>query len=770
MKQFYYAIQTILHGRGSNITKVLSLSLGLTIGILLFSQINFELSYEKCYPEAERIVLIRGGAENVKTGEKPTGFDDSLYAPLASAMAADLPQQVESGTTIFSFESLAVFKEDKKLEDVNYAYVDTCYFRTMGVEVLKGNPQELMNTDNAFVSESFARDVFAGADPIGKTLSLDKQRDITIRGIYRDIPENSIFRYDFIISIYKEGAYQGRGTWFGNDIYYAILRMRPNVSTEEMERGIAKAITKYRPETDNDWKEVYDAIPLTDIHMDNPNTEKRLIIYGFLGFAIFFVAIMNYILISVATLTRRAKMVGVHKCSGASTGNIFSMFLIETGIIVLISIVLCAFLIFNAQDLIEDLLSVRLASLFTWNTLWVPMLTVFILFVVAGVLPGRLFSIIPVTQVFRRYTDGKKGWKRSLLFVQFTGVSFVLGILLVSLLQYNYLINKDMGIRIPGLTTAQTWMSLEEAEHISDDIRRQPMIESIARSTQNVIGQYWTRGLINNSGERIETLNYNFCTPNYVNTMGITLTAGKDIQNEGDVLVNEELVRLMKWTDGAVGKKLNDFEEAGTIVGVFKDIRNYTFYGPQAPIAIICNKERTNHCFNVRLKAPFDENNKKLNAYMESVYPKISLTFVSVDEMLKEVYKDVSRFRNSVLITSSFILLIVIMGLIGYVNDETRRRSKEIAIRKVNGAEASSILRLLSRDILYVSIPSIVIGTGVSYLAGQAWLEQFSETIELNPLLFVGAALAVMIVIITCVVIKAWKIANENPVLSIKSE
>ena len=179
------------------------------------------------------------------------------------------------------------------------------------------------------------------------------------------------------------------------------------------------------PTEHNGWKLELSVIPLATKHQTSSETTKRLVIYGFLGFSIFFVAIMNYMLIVIATLGRRAKSVGVHKCNGANNGNIFSMFMMETGIIVLVSILVCAFIIFNARDLIEDLLSVRLASLFTWGTLWVPLLVVVLLFLLAGVLPGRIFSHIPVTQVFRRYTDGKKGWKRSLLFIQFTGVSFV---------------------------------------------------------------------------------------------------------------------------------------------------------------------------------------------------------------------------------------------------------------------------------------------------------------------------------------------------------
>lgn len=204
---------------------------------------------------------------------------------------------------------------------------------------------------------------------------------------------------------------------------------------EEINRQIYKAMQKYYPDSaDDEWRNFYDAQPLPEIHLDDSNTRTRLYIYGFLGFAIFFVAIMNYVLVAIATMSRRAKSIGVHKCSGASAINIFSMFLFETGIVVLMSVIVALFIIFNTKDLIEDLLSVQLSSLFTLETLWVPMLIVFVLFIVAGVLPGRLFSRIPVTQVFRRYTDGKKGWKRSLLFVQFMGVSFVMGILLVSLM------------------------------------------------------------------------------------------------------------------------------------------------------------------------------------------------------------------------------------------------------------------------------------------------------------------------------------------------
>lgn len=648
------------------------------------------------------------------------------------------------------------------------SYGGYLFFQTFGIPVLKGNPNDLINFNTLFVSESFARRFFGDADPIGKVLMLERKTEMIVRGVYRDIPENTMFKADFVVSVHKEGGYKDGAGWGGNDIFYAVFRTGEASDIEVVNDNIQRMVEKYMPTEHNGWKLELSVIPLATKHQTSSETTKRLVIYGFLGFSIFFVAIMNYMLIVIATLGRRAKSVGVHKCNGANNGNIFSMFMMETGIIVLVSILVCAFIIFNARDLIEDLLSVRLASLFTWGTLWVPLLVVVLLFLLAGVLPGRIFSHIPVTQVFRRYTDGKKGWKRSLLFIQFTGVSFVLGLLLVTLMQYSHLMNRDMGINTAGLVEAESWLDIEIVPHMRDEIRRQPMVESVATASHSVLGQYWTKGLMGSDGKRIGVLNMNYVDFNYPDVVGITIIEGKPMTHAKDLLVNEEIVRLKKWTDGAVGKPFDEIKE-GTIVGVFRDVRNQSFYQAQQPIVLI-GGNAFNHTFNVRLKEPYDENLKRLNEFMDKTFPQVALTFHTVDDMLSEIYKDVYRFRNSVLITSGFILLIVIMGLIGYVNDETQRRSKEIAIRKVNGAEASNILRLLVCDILYVSIPSILLGIVIAYFIGKAWLEQFAEQVDLNPLLFLATALIVAIIIVACVVLKAWHIANENPVNSIKSE
>ena len=780
MRYLYYTIQTLRRGRASSFIKLLSLTLGLLVGVLLFAQIAYELNYENCYPESDRLAMVRiqlstEDTDALKTAIGDYPYDGTVYDVVAPTLAEEMAEWVESATTINTNGGRYVYYGNKLLEGTSYIRADTAYFRTMGIEVLEGDQRDLLRTGATFVSESFAKATFGDESPIGKELTLDKQDVLTVRGVYRDMPQNTFLgHYDFVASVHANGGYVNGNGWRGNDMFNAILRLRRAGDVEAVNDRIQQVIERHTSTSWDGWKSTYSVIPLPDLHTDYPDIRRRLAILGFLGFALFFVAAMNYILISIATLSRRAKAVGVHKCNGAGEGQVFTMFMLETGAMVLAAAVLSALLLWLFAGGIESWLGTPLASLFTWQTLWVPLLTMLLLFLVAGVLPGRMFARIPVTQVFRRYTDGKKGWKRGLLAVQFAGVSFVLGLLLVTAMQYTMLIHADMGFRIPGLVQAENWMDGEQGESVCDYIRRQPYVEGVTTAANGILWDYWTQGLIDNSGKRIATLNWNPCGKDYVQVTGIHVIEGRAPEKEGETLVNEELVRLMGWTDGAVGKRLNAFYPFGKdgkdapIVGVFRDVRNSGFANRQNPIALVCGY--VYHAFNVRLKEPYDDNLKQLNAFMKEAFPDVGLHFVSVDELHRNMYWDVSRFRNSVMLTSLFIVLIVLMGLIGYVNDETGRRAKEIAIRKVNGASAADILRLLSRGVLLIAVPCVAVGTGVAWYVGTEWLTQFAGQVSISPWHFVGLAVLLLVVIVCIVVLKAWHIAGENPVESIKAE
>lgn len=773
MKHLYYIIQTLLRGRGGNFVKLTSLTLGLLVGILLFSQIAFELSYENFYKDPERLVMLR--MRNVKDGVPDKNYNYGTYRPAATDLWEALPEQVECASLTSGFWQSTLYKEDKKLEEVSMLCVDTLYFHTTGVQVLKGDPHDLGVMQNAFISQSMARRVFGDEDPIGKELSVDKMFNVTIRGIYQDVPRNTILPHEILLSMAVMDWGYGTGTWGTNNIYNVLFRLKQESDVAVMNQRVQKAVEQYTdPHLGESVLTEYSVVPLREIYRNLPDTQRKLVIMGVLGFSIFFVSIMNYVLAAIASMSRRAKTVGVHKCSGAGEGHILGMFLWETGLLIFVSLLACLLLMYFFSDRIEDMLGYRLADLFTWQNLYVPLLTVLLLFVVAGVLPGRMYARIPVTQVFRRYTEGKRSWKRGLLFVQFAGMAFILGMLLTTVWQYKEVMSRNVGFHTQRLAVAMSSGELEKNAGVADAIRRQPYVEAVACSSHSLLQHYSTNRLNDVQGNFICPLHFILIDKDLPKVTGLKLLDGSWPQHIGEAVVGKKTVETMKWQNDVIGRKLPidpswaQLQEQPTIVGVVDDVRNMGFFSEQTCTAFILNNR--DRSFNVRLKEPVDENLKKLNDFVKEAYPDNALEFTTYQEVREKLNESVSHFRNIVTVTSGCILLIVLLGLIGYVSDETQRRSKEIAVRKVNGAEASSILRMLSIGILKVALGAVVIGIISSWYVSGIWMQQFPDSSVLSPFWFIIVGICLLALIVLVVVVRAWRIANENPVKSIKSE
>ena len=773
MRQIYYTVQTLLRGRGGNLVKLLSLTLGLLVGILLFSQIAFELSYENFYKDPERLVMLR--MNDVRDGIPDKNYNYGTYRPAAADLWEALPEQVECASLTSGFWQSTLYKEDKKLETVSMLCVDTLYFHTTGVQVLKGDPHDLGVMQNAFISQSMARRVFGDEDPIGKELSVGQMFNVTIRGIYQDVPRNTILPHDILLSMAVMDWGYGTGTWGTNNIYNILFRLKQESDVAVMNQRVQKAVEQYTdPHLGETVVTEYSVVPLREIYRNIPDTQRKLVIMGVLGFSIFFVSIMNYVLAAIASMSRRAKTVGVHKCSGAGEGHILGMFLWETGLLIFASLLACLLLMYFFSDWIENMLGYRLADLFTWQNLYVPSLTVLLLFVVAGVLPGRMYARIPVTQVFRRYTEGKRSWKRGLLFVQFTGMAFILGMLLTTVWQYKEVMNRNVGFHAERLAVAMSSGEIEKNEGVADAIRRQPYVETVGCSSHSLLQHYSTNRLTDVQGNFICPLHFMIIDKDFPKVTGLKLLEGSWPQHIGEAVVGKKTVETMKWQKDVIGRKLPvepswaQLQEQPTIVGVVDDVRNMGFFSEQTCTAFILNNR--DRSFSVRLKEPLEENLKKLNDFVKVAYPNNALEFTTYQEVREKLNEGVSHFRNIVTVTSGCILLIVLLGLIGYVSDETQRRSKEIAVRKVNGAEASSILRMLSIGILKVALGAVVIGIVSSWYVSGIWMQQFPDSSVLSPLWFIIVGICLLVLIVGVVVVKAWRIANENPVKSIKSE
>lgn len=768
MKQLYYTIQTLLRGRGSNVIKVISLTLGLLVGILLFARVAFELNYDSYYSEPENlcITLRTGISDGIK---KEPNIDN--YGKLAEAIRENFPDEVEDATVLDLFSQSPLYHEGKKMEHVILATSKSHVFSTLGIKVLLGDVSQLDRVDVIFISRSLARRLFADANPIGKTINIEIDYPLTVQGVFEDIPENTEFHFDGVYSFDTRSKQYGseRGGWGYDSSYHCMVRFRHPDEREKVEVRMPEMLKKYIHNYKGQSEE-YSFMTPSQYHLQKPESRKIVMILSILGFAILLVAGMNNVLISVSSLAQRAKSVGIHKCNGASDGHIYRMFLYESALLILLSLLFVTVLLFTFKLEIEDLSGASLKALFTWQTLWVPILVSWVLFLVIGLFPGKLFAAIPVTQVFHRFTAHRFVWKRSLLFIQFTGIAFILGLLMVILLQYHQVMTRDMGYKVDNLAVG--WSPYREIDKMDGILRGLPIVEEFCNASTIIYGGYMGQPYTDAHGKefmgRIE-----FVDEHYVPVMGLQIIKGRNIQQDKEILINEEMVRQIGWTDSPIGKNLEDGKNNfGTIVGVVKDYVVQSAYMPQAPVALMSNLEWMNvlNKRNIILKEPFGENLAKINTLMKEAFPTVDIVFRSARQEIDKQYQEVRRFRNVVIIASIAILLIALMGLFGFVNDEIQRRSKEIAIRKVNGAEVPDILRLVSGNIFWTALSAVLVGIVFAYIVSNKWLEQFSDRVSVNGGHFLVVIIIILLLIMGSVIGRSWNVANENPVNSIKNE
>ena len=767
MNQIYYAIQNIIRGKDARTVKIVSITLGLLVSIILFAKVAFEMSYDTFLKDSERIFAIKTAWE--VDGKAWNG--NNIY-PTASVLLQHFPDEVESATTMQDRNWAKIGHGNHKSAG-KVLFVDSLFFQTMGITLQKGNALDMAQPDVMFLSESFARDLFGSEDPIGKTMTYEfhNQGDVPfiVRGIFADIPENTTLeRPKAIVSIANRYKYDKAGlNWNSGGNYVAYAKLKEAKDVEKLTQGINAVIAdRYFP------KERYgqDAIrieltPLLDEHLQDEETKNMLLIMGLLATALLLTATLNYVLISLSSLAYRAKAVAIHKCSGAEWGSVFGIFLWETAFVIIASVLLMVFIIFNAVEVIEELTQVSIASLFSWQNLWAPCLTVLFLFLIGSVIPGIYYSSIPVTQVFRKYTERKRSWKYPLLFVQFGGGAFLFGLMVIMYTQYHYTMNKDLGYDITNVASLYEKDKSRSATILSF-LRNAPYISSVATSENTLMDGRSRYAVAEGPTNQSFTPRHNVFDRDYFNFIGLHLKAGQVPTSTNEILVNEAFVKAMGWTSNGVGEYV---PEHGTVTGVVEGYLNVYDRAEMEPWEFRFSNEPL-QTIQVRLKEPFEDNLFRLNEDIKKLYPNESLTFESSEKAIENLYHSQRVFRDATILATIAILAITLMGLVGYTNEEVRRRSKEIAIRKINGAEVSEILRLLCMHIVRIALPAIIIGIGLAHYVGNIWKEQFRDVLPSNLWCYAGAFIVVMAFILGTVIVKSWRIANENPVLSIKSE
>lgn len=779
MKSFLYTLRYLRRGKGRHFLKSVSLTLGLVVGLVLFTQVAFEMSFDRFYPDADRIYQLH---RKLQIGDQSNYEGSAVNAPYAPTLYEEL-DEVIAGTTIFMnvVDNPYEVGEHKFTEKTVIA--DSLFFETLGFQVVRGQAKDLCLPKALFISESMAQRLFGTADPIGREIRMEKE-PVAVTGVFRDVPKNCHLQFD---AVYSLSSWFGRGkneNWTRADGFSGYVKLAPGIDPQTVEEKIPALLRRHfdvEAQEKKGWVMEHTLKPVSELHSADPTVLRMCYILSLLAFSLLFVAAMNYVLISVSSLTVRAKSIGVHKCNGASAGNIFALFMYETGLLVFLSLTGAVFLIYLFRAPIEQLIHTNLTAIFSLSNLWVALLVVLSLLLIAGLIPGRLFATIPVTQVFRTYTENKRRWKQVLLFFQFTGITFMICLLTLIFLQYRLMLNKEMGYTTDNIlfTPQLNELDADQLRTLKAEFERMPEVEKACLTTAMPVE--WLSGSSvadRVTGRELFTGRFMKADEDYVQTLGMQLTAGRNFTEssatQGEVIVNETAVHLFQ-IDDPIGYRFSYFDTTYTICGVIKDFQYISFLQEIPAIVILpaaaLPQYGTPRELALRLKTPLTADRlAQFNERLKALSHIDDISFLPYEETFEWNYKEIRLFRNAVFVASLIMVIITLLGLLGYTEDEIGRRSKEIAIRKVNGATVRIILQLISKDITLTALPAFLVGMALAYVVGAEWLKQFVAKLPLSLWLFIGCSLAIWVAILLCVCMRAWKVANEDPVGSLKSE
>lgn len=788
MKNLNIALRSLFKKGRSNGIKILSLGVGLAMGLVLISKVCFERSFDKFYPDSDRIYRLH---ENIiRDGEyKSYG---QVSGGVATAMQVEIPEVEKATRLTYIGGDKELFKtQDGNRYSARYVVMgDTNVFDLLPRPILIGDPKETLSRPGyVMISNRIAKLLGGAEQAVNKEFEFESSpgQTYTIGGVFEDVPENSHLCFEIVASL--EGMSKwSRENWLGNDRYLGYVKLYPGTDPESLTTAIREMQGRHC-----DLEEVkkagidltYSLVPLMDMHSNSDEVKSMNSLLGFLAFVLIFTAAMNYVLIVISTLINRTKEVAVHKCYGASDKNLFGMIMSETCLHMLISLLLAAFLIVLFRTKTEELLGATLGALFSTQTIVILIGVCIVIFFITGLIPTYMFLRIPVAAAFRNFKESRRYWKLCLLFIQFLATAYLVALLSVINKQYDYMVNVDPGYAYEKLAYCSTQGVEESVRNTAiEELRKIPEVDKVSACYDLPIS-----GMSGNNvslpGDDRELFNIAdmyWVKDDFFSLMEIPVIEGEVFRSDGSasnkVMVSRSFVEKMEqvagWTGSAIGKNVIITEhsqngEPFTICGVYEDVCIGSTGNPDTrPTALFYDRYAPMILIKFHEMSP--ENIKKAQKVLEDVMPDRNVTVTAYYMDMIDLYKDSRTFRDSVMIRGIVTLIIALIGLLGYTSDETNRRGREIAIRKVNGATAWSILKMISKDISYIAIPAIVIGMTVAYYSGTGWLEKFTEKAPIGFFIFLAGAMMVYVLIIACVLYRAWAVSNSNPVDSLKSE
>ena len=800
---FKIAWRNLIKKKAYSVINIFGLALGIACCFLIFMFVQDELSYDNYHVKGDRIYRIIHGEKSVDSSTgRPYPFWVWNNAPIGPALSREFPE-IDKVVQFSGRADILLSIEDKAYQEDGIFFMDSTVFDVFSWDLVKGDPKTALATPYSIVlTETTARKYFGDEDPLGKTLkgspsagrSLDG--DYTVTGIIEDVPSNSHFRFNVLVSMstFKKTRPEVFDDW-GYVDFYTYFLVNEKFERTAFEKKIPDFIKRNLTEPDSKYTIAIE--PLKDVYL-RTDAERQpgetgslpnIYIFSIIGIFILVIAIINFMNLSTARSMERAKEVGIRKSIGAYRSSLIFQFLGESFVIVLLSMVVAFILVALALPGMTDFTGKVFVfqNLVNWQTVPVFLGGLLVISIIAGSYPALALSGFGTVTVLKGITKSNLGGanlRKVLVVFQFSlSIALIAGTIIVYM-QMNHLLVKDLGFdkehmlildyNYDGIVNAKS-------EALKIEMEANPAILSAAFS-RSVPGSYFP-----NAGTQIQGPDGEFkydAQPifqvgmDFITHFGLELVAGRsysrDFPSDSSkaLVINEAAAKQYGYRNpaDALGKKFNQWGREGQIIGVVKDFNYTSLHRVIEPLTLPLAPFESRY-LTLKVKS---ENMVKTVEEVKAIWSKLAphrpFLYSFLDEDFNRQYQSDFIFRKLFTTFSCLAIFIACLGLLGLATYTAQQRTKEIGIRKVLGAEVGNIVTLLSKDFIKLVIVSILLATPISWYYMNQWLEGFAYRMVIQPWIFVLAGLAAVAIAVFTISFQSLRSARMNPVTSLRSE
>ncbi len=803
---FKTAWRNLRKDSGFSAINIFGLAVGLATCMLIALFVIDELSYDKFNDHADRIYRVNTDIHINGTGMLGTFTPE----PMGPSLIKDYPH-IDNYVRIESRQVMYVKKGNETLVEHNVALADSSFFEVFTYPLIAGDPLTALREPHSIViTESMAKKYFGTNDVIGKDLLIDNKTNCKITGLIDVISAQSLFHFYFIRA-YSEDENSRSPYWLNNNPSTYILA-KPGVTAAQLDADLATSVTKYiGPQlqavvhsTLDDMARRGDyfkfvVIPLTQIHLySNIKGEfeangniRYIYIFTIIGMLILLVACVNFMNLSTARSSGRAKEIGVRKVLGSLRSNLVYQFLVESILTSFIALALALLIVWLAIPYFNHLAgkNITMWPILEKNGIPVLILCSVIVGLIAGSYPALYLSGFRPIQVLKGKlsTGFRSGWLRNTLVVfQFTtAIVLIIGTLVIYS-QLNYIRNRELGYdRDQVLILKNTYPLNDHAKEFRDEALKIPGVENgtitgfLPNAGNNNSSAYFKDAAADVSTATI--LSRWVIDAQYIPTLGMKLVEGRNfspqmLTDTSAIIINETAVRYMGLKDPThqilytfVDNNMN--KGAFRVIGVVKDFNAGSMHNKIEPLVFHLGEDRADVSFRIHTG-----NIPDLIAKLKDQYNNTAgmggqpFVYTFMDDDFNKLYAADDQTGRIFISFAMLAICIACLGLFGLVTYAAEQRTREIGIRKVLGASLGNVFGLLSKDFLKLVLLSALIAFPLAWWAMHRWLQDFAYRTDIGWWVFVAAGLAALAITIITVSFRAIRAALANPTRSLRSE